>query len=234
MSPADVAPARLRFRAADTEVWEYDLSVAIDLTVLDEGERSRAAGFRFDRDRVRFLRRRAALRHTLAAYTSRPAAALEFRSSEFGKPALSGGPFFNASSSGDTALVAVSRSHPVGVDVEIVRPAGDEEAIARRLFAPEEVAAIANVEDFFRCWSRKEAYVKAVGHGLSFPLKSFAVQTGVTAAPRLLRSDIRPDDVRTAALFDVSGSCPQFAACVVVMGHRPLSSKPDDGGRYPQ
>lgn len=213
-----------RLVAPDATVWHLDLTCPVDLDALSDAERERADRFRFERDRVRFLRRRAGLRRVLAECTDRSAREVRFRVNAYGKPELADGPFFSTSSSGDRALVVVSPSHPVGIDLEEVRPNGDETEVAQRLFADEEIAAIDDAGDFFRCWSRKEAYVKAVGAGLSFPLGSFAVEVADVARPRLLRSDLRPADIDSAGLFDLSDPRGQFAAALVVMGFGRISS----------
>lgn len=208
----------------DTDVWRIDLTRNENPRLLSPEERDRAARFRFDRDRVRFERRRAALRVVLATYVDVPPDALEFRTNYYGKPELVNGPQFNASSSGDRAIVVVSAERAVGVDLEAVSETTDETELARQLFAREEVAAIGCRMDFYRCWSRKEAYVKAVGMGLSLPLRSFAVEVRAATAPRLLRSDTRPDDVAQAAMVDLSDPCDHFAASLVQLGCGPLHS----------
>jgi 4'-phosphopantetheinyl transferase len=203
--------------SADPEVWMFALDADIDESVLNATETARADRFHFDRDRVRFRRRRAILRHLLAAYTAVPAGALRFDENAFGKPQLTdpAAPQFSASSSGDLGAVAVCR-HRLGVDVELVRPSCDDEDVARRLFATEEVSAIATTADFFRCWTRKEAYVKAIGAGLSFPLESFAIDVADVPRPQILRSTLRPNDRSSFTVADLSRIDAGYASAVVV------------------
>jgi 4'-phosphopantetheinyl transferase len=202
------------------DVWTFDLAVAVDDSVLDADERQRAERFNFDRDRMRFRRRRAHLRHVLAGYTGRDPAELRFSRNRFGKPSLVASPMsFSSSSSGSLAMIAVGTG-ALGLDVEMIRPARADRDVARRLFAAEEAAAVLDGDagDFFRCWTRKEAYVKSIGCGLSFPLRSFAVDVGEVRNPRLIRSDLRPEDLGQCAIADLSASRDEFAAALVVRG----------------
>jgi 4'-phosphopantetheinyl transferase len=205
---------------AAVDVWKFDLAVPVDDSVLDAEERQRAERFAFDRDRVRFRRRRAHLRHVLAGYVGRDPAALRFSRNRFGKPSLMGEPMsFSTSSSGGLALIAVGTG-ALGVDVEMIRPATADRDVARRLFAEEEAAAVLDGDtgDFFRCWTRKEAYVKAIGCGLSFPLHSFAVDVRNLRNPRLIRSDLCPRDLARCTIADLSAPGDEFAAALVVRG----------------
>ena len=123
-----------------------------------------------------------ALRSILASYLDADAAALAFARGRHGKPALAGHDLhFSFSRSGATALVAVSRDCPVGVDIERVKPGRAVERIARRRFAPPEYATLARLPEpdraaaFHRCWTGKEAYAKGLGLGLAVGLGSFSV-----------------------------------------------------------
>lgn len=173
--------------------------------VLSADERARASRFAFERDRRCFVATRGVLRTLIAWQLEADASRLEFAYDAYGKPSLSGlwrGVLdFNVSHSGEAAVVALSRTGAVGVDVEQVRPIGDRDAIARRTFAPREAAAIraldeaARDEAFFTCWTRKEAFVKATGEGLSYPLHEFVVSVDPLAAQPLL--DVRGDAMET-------------------------------------
>ncbi len=148
-------------------------------------ERERAQRFRFEKVRDRWLAGRVALRRILARELHVAPHDLAFRTLEHGKPALAGrhaGALeFNLSHSGGCALVGVSRSAPLGVDVEEVTPLDDLRAVAESHFAPEECDRLfaltgdAQVEGFYRFWTRKEAYIKALGTGLGHALDRFAV-----------------------------------------------------------
>jgi 4'-phosphopantetheinyl transferase len=102
---------------------------------------------------------------------------------------------FNLSHSGNIALCAVTRGTAIGVDVEHIRDLHDMQGLANRFFSAEEAAQLEceheerRLASFFRCWTRKEAYVKAIGEGITCPLDSFAVSFGADDAPRLLHID---------------------------------------------
>jgi 4'-phosphopantetheinyl transferase len=203
---------------ADAEVWTLDLTRDVDESVLEPDELERGDRFVFARDRVRFRRRRAQLRHLLAGYAGVAPADLRFRRNEYGKPTLDGTDLhFSSSSSGDVAMFAVGAVE-LGVDVEVIRPDLADEQVALRMFAPEEAAAVAagTPADFFRCWTRKEAYVKAVGQGLSFPLQSFAIEVADVPCPRLTRSDLRPGDLAFSTIADLSSVAYELTAALVV------------------
>lgn len=148
---------------------------------LSADELHRAARFRFQRDRQRFVISRGLLRAILGRYLDTAPGELRFRYSEHGKPSLvpafdGGGLRFNLSHSDGLALYAVARGREVGVDLERVRPVLEAEQIAERFFSARENAALralpAHLKSraFFACWTRKEAFVKAVGGGISLPL----------------------------------------------------------------
>jgi 4'-phosphopantetheinyl transferase len=196
--------------AGALHVWRLELDRPPDEierlgSLLSAGERSRAARFRFPRDRDRHVVAHGALRIVVGRYLRLHPSAIAFRVGPHGKPALTEDPpnlHFNLSHSGDLALIALSGEAPVGVDVEHTRRDPDLEALARRFFSPAEQQALAalppgeRVKGFYQCWTRKEAVIKATGEGLSRPLDSFDVSLG-SARPRLLRLDGDP----TAADF---------------------------------
>jgi 4'-phosphopantetheinyl transferase len=152
---------------------------------LSEDEHRRAARFRFARDRRRFIVGRARLRELLGARLGMPPESIALAYGRHGKPALGGrlarsGWRFNVSHSGEVALYAFSRGDAeIGVDLEAVRPLPEADRIAAGFFSPRESEAYARLAPhekcagFFRCWTRKEAFVKALGGGLSIPLDAF-------------------------------------------------------------
>ena len=151
-------------------------------------ERERAARFRFPDDYRRFVVRRARLREVLAGETGADPAKLSFTANPFGKPALAGCSLrFSASHSGERWLLATSECE-LGADIEQHAAATDWRDIAAGLFAPAEIAALAALDGhagrraFYACWARKEAFVKALGLGLSYPLGAFTVAVGPDAA----------------------------------------------------
>jgi 4'-phosphopantetheinyl transferase len=189
-------PARLALPARELHVWRARLDLPGEVldrlrAGLAEDERARADRFRADVDRRHFVAARGTLRVLLGRYLAVRPADVAFRYSAYGKPALArpasaGRLRFNVSHSGGLALYAFALGHDVGIDVERVCPLDDAGAVAERLFSPAEVAALralaapdgAGGETFFDCWTRKEAYVKALGGGLSLPLDAFTVAVG--------------------------------------------------------
>lgn len=160
--------------------------------VLDAAERARADRLARARDRRLFVLAHGLARLVLAAWTGCDPAAVAFAVSEQGKPVLAGGGLaFNLSHAGNCALLAVTAGTPVGVDVEPLRPLPEAGEVAARFFAPEERLALAACPPserdaaFLRLWTRKEAYVKALGGGLALSLADFAVS--LEAPVRVLR-----------------------------------------------
>lgn len=155
-------------------------------TFLHPEETARAARYRFDQDRWRYQCARALLRLLLGRYLGLAAAEVRLRSGHHGKPALEqGGPLrFNLSHSYGEAVYAFTHSAEVGVDIEQVRDIPDADALAMSYFTDGERQTIENagaskrMEAFYRCWTRKEAYVKGLGEGLSFPLLTVSLESG--------------------------------------------------------
>jgi len=153
---------------------------------LSEDEQERAARFKFAKDRRLHVTAHAALRSLLTAYLKVAADEIRFVSGTHGKPALAqplaaSGLEFNLSHSHEVALVAVARQRAVGVDVEFVKREFSFDELARRFFTTQEVAALFELpqplqrEAFFKCWTSKEAFLKAKGTGLSGKLDEVAI-----------------------------------------------------------
>ena len=176
--------------AGAIDVWVIRLDVragvaALLAAVLDEEERDRMRRLHGELLQTRFAVAHAALRTILGRCSGVAPQALTFASGASGKPALPGQPLaFNLSHSGDVAVCAVAAGGHLGVDVEMVRPVPDADALASRFFSRDEAADLARVpasdrlQAFFRIWTRKEAFVKATGEGMARPLDSFSVSAG--------------------------------------------------------
>jgi 4'-phosphopantetheinyl transferase len=154
--------------------------------ILSDDERGRADRFHFDKDRRHFTAARGILRTILGGCLDVAPRLVRFSYSEYGKPSLAAGQpcaalRFNVSHSGGLALFAVAAGRELGIDIELIRPDVEHEQIAERFFSPREVMVLKalperlRAEAFFNCWTRKEAYIKARGEGLSFPLDMFDV-----------------------------------------------------------
>lgn len=183
--------AELTFPTDRIDVWRVPLDFAEPPEaefrwVLAPDEVQRAARFHFDSHRGRYIRCRAALRILLGRYLRRPPEEIRFQYENNGKPEIAyprDAPdlHFNVSDSGALALIAAGCRNNIGVDIEKLRPMPDLLNIAKRFFSAREVQAILALrehqreEAFFACWTRKEAFLKATGVGLSYPLSKFSV-----------------------------------------------------------
>jgi 4'-phosphopantetheinyl transferase len=194
------APATLRPEADRVDVWRIGLDGPDAVhdrlrATLRRDELARAERFAFPELRSRFVVARGALREILGRYTGLAPERLRFRYGPHGKPFLAepaAAPFFNLAHSGDAAVCAVTGAGDVGVDLERHRPLEDLAGLAGRCFSHRERADLARVPAeeretaFFACWTRKEAYVKALGAGLSAPLDDFDVAFARDRPPGLL------------------------------------------------
>jgi 4'-phosphopantetheinyl transferase len=180
-------------------------AVRASTRVLSDDERRRASRFVFDRDARRYIVARARLRQLLAARLGAPPESLEFAYGAHGKPALAqrfagSGLCFNVSHCDDVAVFALSNGPAIGVDVEAIRVMSDADAIAARLFTRRENQAYRALDwrdkplGFFNCWTRKEAFVKALGEGLSHRLDRFEVSLAPGEPARILRVEDAPGD----------------------------------------
>jgi 4'-phosphopantetheinyl transferase len=181
-------------------VWRAKLDRSLEearsaLPCLAEDERTRAMRFHFDNHRRDFIVARTFLRSVLARYLGQNRAQIKFEYSRYGKPAIAasgrGSPFFfNLTHSHQLALLALTARAEIGIDVEFIRAI--DEGIAERYFSRSEVAALRALppdlqnEAFFNCWTRKEAYIKARGEGLSLALDEFDVSLAPGAPAAIL------------------------------------------------
>lgn len=229
-------PANLRgLSAGAVHIWHIDLLPAGERipdcrNFLADEDLQRAERFHFDRDRRRFVAAHAAMRNILAQYLGVSAREILFHAAEKGKPQLGSslsrsGLRFNLSHSHDRALLALARDSEIGVDIEFIKPQSAGEEIANRFFSSREAAVLGSlppasrVPAFFHCWTRKEAYIKAIGGGLSVPLDSFDVAFGPGESARLLRVDGAPEELSRWSMYDVPVR-QGYAAAVVVEGQQ--------------
>lgn len=232
------AAFRLETRIAlpedEVHLWRVDLAAVAKAEqrweqILSADERARAARFHFSQDRQYFTATRALLRTILGSYVDSDPTELVFHYSEKEKPSLSSSQpgnqvEFNVSHSGTIALLAFARGRALGVDVERLREDFDHDAIARRFFSEQEQRQLATLapseryHSFFRCWTRKEAYIKAQGTGLSLPLHQFDVSLRPGDVNGLLST--RPDSAEAAhwSLWEVPAG-DGYVAALCVRGH---------------
>jgi len=153
------------------------------LTILSPGEKERASKFHFTKDRKRFIASHGILRILASLYLNKKAADIQFKYGEFGKPEFIDRPElkFNISHSGDLVVLGFLLDFEMGVDVELIKRDFDVLDIAQNFFSSKEIKSLFSLAKkeqnigFFRCWTRKESFIKAKGSGLSFPLDQFAV-----------------------------------------------------------
>jgi 4'-phosphopantetheinyl transferase len=183
------------------QVWKCWLGEGIEIeplaAMLSSDEADRAARFVFGRDRRRFIAARAALRWILGDRLGESPQRLEFAYGPHGKPELgeawqNSAIRFNLAHSGDWAVAAVAENKRVGIDLEQHRSLPERQEIAKRHFSAREMAQLDALPEelqhdaFFRCWTRKEAYLKALGCGLSMALDAFDVSLLPDEPPALL------------------------------------------------
>jgi 4'-phosphopantetheinyl transferase len=217
--------------SSDTlHVWSVPLDPTRDAyetlaTCLTPDERARAARFRFDRDRQRFSTARAVLRHVIGAYLRCPPQHIRLHYGSHGKPRLNleegAGIDFNVAHSDALALIALTQGRAVGVDLERIRPGIVTDALAAATLSPAETVLFYSLppekraDAFFSIWTRKEAYLKATGDGLSRHLDEVEI---VSAAD--FRA-VRPDDDRYLDGWTVRALSPAagYAAAVAFASH---------------
>jgi 4'-phosphopantetheinyl transferase len=218
--PLRKAPADLDLAADDVHVWlarAADICNASCAHLLSAPEQARAEKFKFTRDRDLFVAAHVALRSILARYLKQSAAEIDFATGPTGKPLLATGSRrqvrFNLSHSGDLAMIAVASRREVGIDLELIKPDFAFDAIAERFFTAREVAALralpsrVRCQGFFKCWTSKEAFLKAKGTGLSGELDEVEItldeggQVRITAfTPGWSLAEINPGENYVAAL----------------------------------
>lgn len=195
------------------DLWMWDLDVdeaelGLCKSHLNKAEIARSTRYVNQRLTDRFCVARGRMRRVLATYTGSPPEALDFATNKQGKPRLASGPHFNLSHSQGTAALAVCADHAVGVDIEYWRMV--EEGVAHRFFSPAEISELSTLpaggfeQGFFRCWSRKEAVIKAVGLGISMPLDSFDVTLSDGDNARLTRIEGTGSQARDWHLQDLA------------------------------
>jgi 4'-phosphopantetheinyl transferase len=210
------APESLSLSSGEVHVWRASLAQPVEaqerfLRTLDLEERERASRFHFEKHRRRFIVGRGVLRLLLGRYLEIAPEAVRFAYGPYGKPSLGGEHGasrlrFNASHSHELAVYGFVQEREIGVDVEYVKDDFQSEEIAVRFFSAREVQTLTALPKderhaaFFRCWTRKEAYIKAIGSGLSHPLDQFDVTLTADEPAALLRD---AQDAEAAAQWEM-------------------------------
>ncbi len=227
----DTPPTSLSLADNAVDVWWANLDTFIHAAqayraLLDPSETVRLERFLLERLRLGFIVRRGLLRCLLAAYLNCQPAAIRYSIEQNGKLALSFPPVeralhFNLSHSGSYATFAVTRAGAVGVDIERAAAFKNMLQVARTVFSESEQAELAGlpadqqVTAFYSGWTRKEAVVKALGHGISFPLQTFSVSLRSDAPVQVpVSQDARLDACK---LFNIPLPATLIAACAVLL-----------------
>ena len=228
-------PAVPNIPAGVARVWHWPLDVSAlevaDLKkVLSPDEMERAERYRFDQHRNEFILTRAVLRMVLASYTAQSPESLSFDYSAQGKPALKNGPpdlRFNLSHTEGLAVLALVREREIGVDAEKICAQPDAQKLAKRFFSAREQLFLGKLSGdelqraFFRCWTRKEAYIKAKGEGLSIPLHAFDVSLEEDQPAALVGTRPDPTEAGRWTLYDLSVG--QGYAAALTVAHVPTT-----------
>jgi 4'-phosphopantetheinyl transferase len=228
-------PSNPQLTETDVHVWRAALDQSQQrveqlAALLSEDEKARAHRFHFERDKRRFTVGRGVLRLILGKYLQVDPDQLQFGYGPQGKPSLIKHHLqFNVSHSHELALYAVTLAHDVGVDIEHLRSMPDYEQIATRFFSTNEQRALLSLpphqqeKAFFTCWTRKEAYIKAIGHGLMMPLDQFDVSLAPNQPAALLEIRAEMQEVSDWSLRALHPTPGYVAALVVASRNLKLS-----------
>jgi 4'-phosphopantetheinyl transferase len=231
MSPFDPPIDPFVLQPGEVHVWVASLDappplLAIHRRLLAADEIERAERLRFEHLRARFVTGRAILRLLLGRYVQAAPEKLRFRYGAYGKPELDSFPparslAFNLAHSHNLAVYALALAPRIGVDVEQMRPVQERDQITERFFSPRERQALAALPDtqreeaFFLCWTRKEAYLKALGAGITYPLDRFSVSLTPGEPAVLLEAAEEDDAGQPWTLLPFTPASPYQAAVAV-------------------
>ncbi|MBA3256820.1 MAG: 4'-phosphopantetheinyl transferase superfamily protein [Pyrinomonadaceae bacterium] len=228
VSPWSSPPKNLILRSDEVHVWRATLDLQYSRVqslqqTLAADERRRAERFYFQTDREHFIVGRGLLRAIIGRYLEIEPSRLRFCYSPHGKPSLAGefnadALCFNLSHADGLALYAVTRGRQLGIDIERVRADLADEQVAEQFFSPREVAVLRALSGdmqqlaFFNCWTRKEAYIKARGEGLSLPLDQFDVSLAPGGPAALLSTAGNPQEAFRWSLRELTPGSGYVAA----------------------
>jgi 4'-phosphopantetheinyl transferase len=226
-----IPPNQLVLESCEVHIWRVSLQNASTQAqklqgLLADDEINRAQNFHFSYDRDRFVAVRGLLRILLTFYIQIPPEQIKFCYSSRGKPTLASNQNstilnFNISHSRELALLAFTYNETIGIDVEYIRPEIVREQIAERFFSVQEAATLRALPDnlqpmaFFNCWTRKEAFIKATGEGLSRPLDQFSVSLAPGEPAKLLDIQGEPQELSNWHVQELDVG-PDYGAALVV------------------
>ncbi len=228
------SPANLELSSHEVHVFSASIQKPLgDLQqlaeILSPDEQLRANNFYFEKDRCRFIVCRSILRRIIGRYLDIKPGDIQFSYGLQSKPALveNSGNYshlqFNLSHSQDLALYAFTLSRQVGIDLEYMRPIDDIDSLAKHFFSEPEYTVLRKLPEsqkqvaFFNCWTRKEAYIKATGQGLSLPLNQFEVSFIPGEKARLLRTFTDSKEASLWSLQELTPN-PEYIAALAVKG----------------
>ncbi len=225
-------PQHLTLPPNHVHVWKANLSppeskLAHLQTILSSDEQARAQRFKFPKHRKAFETARGLLRLILSRYLHTSPESLNFAQESHGKPFLlspTTPPLsFNVSHSNDMVLYAVTLKSPVGIDIEYHKPKINIPALIQRICSTEEkemLMALSPTEQkrgFFACWTRKEAYVKATGKGITVPLEKITVSLPTSPCVELRHLEDDEQDISLWTLSDIQVA-PRYTAALAIKG----------------
>ncbi len=230
MEPAWNPPTRLtQIEKGAVHIWRVNLDLPA-LGHLEEklslDEKIRAGRFRFERDRTRFIAAHGILRLILGRYLKVEPNLVRICSDKNGKPKIVDETgietiFFNLSHSQELGLYGFSKDYPIGIDIERIRDFPERGQVADHFFSWrendffKEVPEGKRLEEFFRCWALKEAVIKALGDGLSYPLNALDVSRALGKQAGLLLGEIGKESRFTTQVLEVG---PGFTAAFALRG----------------
>ncbi|HEY0677991.1 MAG TPA: 4'-phosphopantetheinyl transferase superfamily protein [Chitinophagaceae bacterium] len=201
-------PAEYVLDDKEVHIWRFQLDDPLIETeplfdFLSNDEKQRAEKFYFEKDRRHYIIARYQLRRLLGEYLNIQPDEIEFTYNSYGKPLFHKSDIlFNVSHSRDKAVYAFGRVKEIGIDIELINDGIDVLPLAERFFAEAEVQKIKNLKPeasvaaFFNCWTRKEAYIKAKGMGITLPLNSFIVDVSSDPVSHLQVSSLFESDLK--------------------------------------
>ena len=179
--------------------------------LLSQDEIDRAQRFKFEKLRTHFITGRGILRIILGNYLNQTPESIKFSYADKGKPFIKDSSLkFNLAHSGGRVVYAFTEENEVGIDLEIIKEMKDASEIAKHYFSRSEIEDLEKVgEDninkaFFNCWTSKEAFIKTIGDGLSYPLANFSVTLKPGEKPKILWIKDKTDEVNHWSLFRIN------------------------------
>ena len=226
----------LQLTSNHVHVWMVDVpsnkvNEAAFFSLLSEDEKERANKFRFEKDRLTYITAKATLRKLIAQYLNGKPNEITFQYNKQGKPSIVSeiGLKFNVSHSGEKVLIGFALNHEIGVDIEYNKRKVKLEEVAKRFFSQTEYEKMIQIPEslwrnaFFNCWTRKEAFIKAKGGGLSIPLSQFEVTLQPNEKPELQIIRWNQEDVPN---WDLQAfNCTEDYTGAVIVHHTALNYK---------